>query len=265
MANKLGPRLPATPGPAPADQKTPGAVASGNAPGSKGAAPAAGAPLVPAVSSMPLFGGFRGGRKRKDGLKPGSPEAIQADRNKDAKRKRDERAALSAAAQPSPLPAAVVNLTSPPAVGPGPAPVGALAPGPGVEMSAFVPWDGKALLPVFEQAIPLAEELALRAVVKKARSARLPEKVLDEIEKDSAWPMRSKKLLEESSAQLAAKYLNKGGISAEYQPEIVFGVALCAVVAGHAKVLRRLDKLIAAANAGPGAPSSITVPVKVRE
>lgn len=39
------------------------------------------------------YGGLRGGRKRKDGLIPGSPQAAEADRAKDAERKRRARAA----------------------------------------------------------------------------------------------------------------------------------------------------------------------------
>jgi hypothetical protein len=58
-----------------------------------GSNPAPAAP-VSAWQSIPKYGGHRGGHKRrKDGLCAGSPEAIAADRAKDADRKRRVRAA----------------------------------------------------------------------------------------------------------------------------------------------------------------------------
>jgi hypothetical protein len=69
------------------------------------------APLVSAkVSSPALFGGHRGGgKKRADGLAAGSPEAIEADKKKNAARMRDSRAKDALAKTPSALPSRVAS------------------------------------------------------------------------------------------------------------------------------------------------------------
>ena len=73
------------------------------APVGPGASAAAAAASPAAAVTAPLFGGFRGGRKRKDGLAPGSSEAIEADREKDRLRKERQR---SRSVEPPALPAA---------------------------------------------------------------------------------------------------------------------------------------------------------------
>ena len=233
------------------DEKLAPPVAHGNPPGP--AAPVH--PPVPASTSVPLFGGFRGGRKRKDGLKPGSPEANQADRDTDAKRKRDRRAELATAATPPPLPAAVAPLGGSPVV-PAVPPVPGQAPVLAVETPALaLAWEAKDLFPVTENGVPILEEFASRQIVSKARRARLPAIVVTEIERDCKWPDKSKRMLSETSGALAAKYLNKSGISAEYKVEVNFSIAVLNIAASHMAVLKRLDKLIAAANAGTPASS----------
>jgi hypothetical protein len=231
-------------------------VASGNPPG-----PAPG-PNVPvtAKNSAPLFGGLRGGRKRADGLKPGSPEAVAADRKKDADRKKRERQEARAILPPEPLPAATA--APGPALAPEklhvdfpdqePADGGDYVPGVVASPGALVPWLGKKIEPVSVQLVEVMESMAARQVAKRARLANLPDETLNEVESSLAWEKGAKKLLAESSAEVAAKYLNKAGISAEYQPEITLAGAVLTVLYSHNKVLKRLDKLIAAANpAGP--------------
>ena len=103
------------------------------------------APANSALASVPRFGGLRGGRARNDGLKPGTPEAQAADRERDKQRK------------------------------------------------------------------------------QRLRDAAMPE----------------------PAPQVAAKWMNKAGISAENQPEIVLGTAVVSILAVHMKLIRKLDKLIA--------------------
>ncbi len=97
--------------PAPVAQpaRHPVAVGTGN-----GAAPAQPAPVAaPAVSKPELFGGHRGGgKKRSDGLIAGSPEAIEADRKKNAERMRLERAAKKNANLPPALPRVAASAES---------------------------------------------------------------------------------------------------------------------------------------------------------
>jgi hypothetical protein len=199
-----------------------------------------------------LFGGFRGGRKRFDGLKPGSPEALEADRKKDNERKKRARLAALAAAPPPPLPPALGAATVPPS---GAVTEKTLPPLPGVAgVPAFeapllaLAWEARDLLPVTENGVPLLEEMAARQIVAKAKRARLPKEIISEIERDCKWPDKSKRMLSETSGALAAKYLNKLGISAEYKVEVNFSIAVLNIGASHMAVLRRLDKLIAVAN-----------------
>ncbi len=192
--------------------------------------------------SVPLFGGYVGGRPRKDGLKPGSPEAKAADLEKDRLRKARkaaaERAAIEAA-NPQPLPAAV----------PGSIPASTVAVGAGLPVpdapAVAVPWESAQLKPLFDQLLPAVEALTVRQIVDRAEKAKLPQAVVNAVEKDCAWSEPSRKALAVATPQVAAKWLNKSGISAENQPELVMGTAICAIVVGHTRVLRRLDKLIA--------------------
>lgn len=88
----------------------------------------------------------------------------------------------------------------------------------------------------------------------------MPAEIISEIEEDAKWPAASRQMLIETSDALAAKYLNKAGISAEYKIEVNFSIAVLNIGANHMAILRRLDKLIAAANAG--APGTAPAPEK---
>jgi hypothetical protein len=236
-------KLPPSPAGKTPDTKAIAPLASGNPPGKS-------APLVapfPASASVPLFGGFRGGRKRLDGFRPGSPEAIQADRDKEAKRKRDKRSALAAAAPPPPLPSAIPSASAP-------ASDKTFPPGPGlaaVPPAEIVPvalaWQDRDLLSVTTPAVSIVEAALLRGKKRKLKLAKLPADIIGEVERDLAWPSESKKMLAETSSALSAKYLNKAGLSAEYKLEVNFSLAVLNLVAHEQAVNRRLDKLIAAA------------------
>lgn len=212
------------------------------APGDKPASqPVAGvspanAPATPAVTpsakeTAPKFGGLRGGKKREDGLVPGSEKAIQADKEADAKRKRDERAAKREA-DPAALPAAGAG-------------VGANAGG------QAMPWDAGMLKPLFDQIIPTAERLSIKQITSLAEKAKLPGEIIHEIEKDAAWNECAKTALQISAPQVAAKWLNKSGVSAEHQPEVVLGTAVASIIGGQFLLIRRMKELIAAANPPP--------------
>jgi len=198
-----------------------------------------------AGETAPLFGGFRGGRKRKDGLAPGSPEALAADREKDRLRKERQRDR-----QRGPDPAPLPSVAGAPAAAPG-----ALGADPGLEGAPVLPWEAKMLEPLFEQLLPAVEELSVNQIASRATKARLPVEMVREIETDAKWSTPAKKALEIAGPQVAAKWLNKTGISAENQPEVVLGTAVASILAGHVLLLRRLDKLIAVANAPTARPA----------
>jgi len=216
------------------------------------AAPAAAAPT--AKSSAPKFGGLRGGRKRKDGLVPGSPEAVEADRVADAQRKRDQRSALRQA-DPPPIPAAS---------GPAETPAGDLGTVPGAQGPAPVPWDPSMLAPLFLQLIPTAEKLTVKQITDRCTKAHLPGEIIEDIKKDAAWNPVAKKAIEVSAPAVAAKWLNKSGVSSEHQHEVILVTAVSSILAGHVMVLRRLDKLVKKTNPpGPVKPANENPPLDV--
>jgi len=192
----------------------------------------------------PKHGGLRAGRRRLDGLIPGSPEALEADRKKDRERKARRRL------DPAPLPSsrngrpgpAALEIVSPQA--------GPMASVPLDPPSSFIPWDPKALEPLFAQLIPAAESLDVRSLVERAEKAKLPQDLVRRIEVDGRWNPLSKKGLELSCPQLAAKWLNYFGISSENSPEIATAIAACAILAARTMLIRRIDKAAAAIAAG---------------
>lgn len=197
--------------------------------------------LIPASPgakvTAPLFGGYRGGRKRKDGLPPGSPQAIAADREKDRLRKERQRDREAAAAEPAALPSVAGAAQAPP---------GVMDPGAASAEPQPLPWESKLLEPLFAQLLPTLETMSVNQVTGKAAKAKLPGDLVVEIERDAHWPEPAKKALQLAGPQVAAKWLNWVGISAENQPEVICGTAIAAILAGQAMLLRRLDKLILA-------------------
>ena len=222
-------------------------AAAAVAPVGNGGAGAMPAPGGSAKDTAPRFGGLRGGRKRADGLVPGSPEAVEADRKKDADRKKKQRAQ-----EPSPLP----SINRPTNEGAPSAPGDGLGTLPGAQGAAFVPWAPDTLKPVFEQLLPAIEQVTVHQVTVRAAKARLPGEIVKEFGADAKWSGPARKALELSAPQLSAKWLNKLGVSADNQPEIVFATAVTSILASHVLLLRRLDKLIAVANVPVKAPEA---------
>lgn len=192
---------------------------------------------------MPLFGGFRGKQKRRDDLVAGSPEAAAADREKDRLRKQRLRDAQRASDPPT-LPAFPDGVPSAPGVGAVPSP----APVPGVGApdlaGAPVPWDAATLDPIFRQLLPTIELSLATSLTSRAQKAKLPGELVTEIRKDAAWPAPTKRAVEIAAPRVAAKWLNRSGLSAEYQDEVLLGTAAAAILAQHSMLLRKLDKLI---------------------
>src|SRR5258708_14935569 len=152
----------APPGPSPAQP-----VAS-NGNGGQAVPPAAG---HGAKETAPRFGGLRGGRAREDGLVPGSPEALDADKKKDRLRKKLQRTQRS---EPAPLPSVAGT------PGATQATPGAVVSVPGVEAVPLDPWKPEDVKQLFEQLVPAAEELTSRQISERAFKAKLPPDVLQE-------------------------------------------------------------------------------------
>lgn len=208
--------------------------------------------------TAPLFGGYRGGRKRADGLKGGSKEAVLADREKDRLRKERDRQAGRALLEPAPLPSApgAPSAGAPsagaPAGGPEPALAGSITasfgsprPDSFAPAPAFIPWEAQSLKPLFDQLIPTVETLTVHTLTHRAEKAKLPTELVKEIGRDAAWNAPARKAVELTAPQVAAKWLNKAGLSAENQAELVLGTAIVSIAANQTLLLRKLDKLIA--------------------
>lgn len=226
--------------------QTPSQPMEGGSPGS----PAANvAPSPSAQQTVPSFGGIRGGRVRRDGLIPGSPEALAEDRRKDRERKRRAR---QKPADPAPIPSQG---------GSGPAHktptvetvAGSALPGPDSlpgpsQPVGLAPWKDEDLKPIFDQLLPTFEELSCGQIISRAEKASLPAELVRDIGKDARWPKVARQSLDMGCPMLAAKYLNKSGISSENKPEVLVGTAVATILAGHMLLLSKLDKLIAERN-----------------
>ena len=204
-------------------------------------APASSAPPVHAQKSVLLFGGNASGKKRADGLKPGSPAAIEADKAKDRERKRRDREARAAAAEPPPLGSAPAGNAMP---GASQAPGGDFPPDNVVAFAAVAAWEADKLKPLTDQLIGLVEDLDVSSFSKTARAGALPEKVIKKIECDSEWPRAGKLMLERSTPKLAAKWMNKTGLSAEFQDEMEFMGGCSAILISRQKLMKELRAMI---------------------
>jgi hypothetical protein len=204
---------------------SPGAAGQGAKPGSG-----------PDAESLAVkFGGNRSGRPRADGLVPGSPEAIIADRAKDAARKAQRRAKerqVLALSNGGAVPQ--VEASEPNADGSPVAPVGPS------------PWDPGLLKPVFDQLVPSIEKFMVARIGAKAAKAGLPTEVVREIEKDAAFPIPAKAGISTTGPMCVAKWLNMSGIGAENAPEIILATAVASIVAGQFMLSAKLDSLLKA-------------------
>jgi len=204
------------------------------APGSPPGPPANAAPAVDAAALAAKHGGLKGGRPRKDGLVPGSPEAAEADRQRDIERKRLARANARAVLAVSQAPAVPgsPDTGATPAVGPAP-----------------VPWDAGVLKPIFEQLLPAVEKFHVEKLVAKAARIGAPPDMLKELRQDAAWPGPAKTAVMASGPLCAAKWLNQLGVGAENAPEVILGTALAAIGAHTLMLHAKMDELIKARQA----------------
>lgn len=189
-----------------------------------------------AKATVPKYGGLRGGKARDDGLVPGSPEAAEADRKKDAERKRQARADAAAAVKPAPLPSRLGDQLS--------TPDSSAVAGTAVAARPFVPWSVEIVKPFTDQLTPTAETVYVGRISERATKANLPGQLTKEISKDARWPEAAKNTLAQALPQFFAKWLNKTGISAENAPEVAIATAIAAIWAQHNSITSRLDKLI---------------------
>ena len=155
---------------------------------------------VPPAPSPVKFGGNPTGRTRHDGLKSGSPEALEADRKKNAERMRLVREKTAAEKVPPPLPSAV----------PGAAGEGAtrIAVADGFIDVASVGWTAEDFKQVAPSTIELVEQWRVSAAIDLAEEGKLTGSVVKKIASDAAFPGPAKRSLQDTSPAALAKLFN---------------------------------------------------------
>ena len=233
---KTVPAAPGLPG-MPAGGASAGAVAAGA--GAGDGARLARQPL--AIPPKLPFGGNVGRKARADGLKPGSAEAVAADRERDAQRKRDERAQKRASTPPPLLPelAPPPVSSSPDTAGPSLDALGA------VPLDPVVAWTPDDFRQCAVELVELAEAWRVDAHTKHAVVGKLPRPVVEEIARGAAFPSASKKSLSTASPATLAKMFNALHVPVALKPIISTAPALAYLIVRDLQCHARIEKLIA--------------------
>lgn len=108
-----------------------------------------------------------------------------------------------------------------------------------------VPWQPETLSNLLGELLDAAEQNRVGAFVAKCEEAKLLPALIKEIERDASFPKTAKVLLKQSLPRVAAKWLNKSGVSAEFQDELACVTAVLLIVQHDRKLTEKLDELIA--------------------
>ena len=208
----------------------------------------AAAVAAPAAQSVPLFGGHRGGgKKRADGLPAGSPQAIEADKAKDRERKNKANAAKKMAALPPALPgvvAPVQNAATPVAAGASalPGPVAGVA---AVAAPLHVTWSQKLLEKPARLLTKIADRVRCWSLMKKVRQCGLTPEQEKEIADDLKWKDEVVTDFNQALAECATVELNKRQVPGAANSHWV-NLAMCGgeMVLTHMQALDRLEKIL---------------------
>lgn len=221
------------------------------------------AAVSPAGSAPALFGGHRGGaKKRKDGLVAGSPEAIAANKAKDAARKRLERAEKKAAALPPPLPAAIAaSEDSLPALVAGqPAVVSPVAPVAAIAAPLFVAWTEKLLQKPVQLLTKIVDRFRCWSLMQRIRKLKLTKEQEQSIESDLRWKGEAVADFNVALTNCLTIEFNRRQVrGAENAHWIDVAMSGGELVLAHLNTLDTLEKMIAA-NAAARSTSDPTKP-----
>ncbi len=165
-------------------------------------------PGAPAQPPVPTAGAPRGGRPRKDGLAPGSPQALEADKKNDRLRKQEQRGIP----EPPALPGAVAPLP-----GQGPTAPAPLAAGPVAALGLpEVPWTGEDFREYLDEALSGAEEARVETRKLQAMAAGFSNDRIKELAADARYPGSSKKMIGLAGSNGLARIFNKVRFSKDY-------------------------------------------------
>lgn len=217
-----------------------------------GAQPApAGGNGAPAASAPSLFGGHRGGgKKRADGLPAGSAEAKAADNAKAAARMAKLRADKKAAAIPAALPAVAASATNPaPSLAPdlpglpGVAVDSLGAPAP-VAGPAFVPWTARLLEKPARLLMKIVDRARCWQLTKRVKKLALDRDKEKEILDGFRWNEKAVEDFNQSLATAAEIELNKRRVGgSEYSHLINVALSAGELVYQHVQTMEILEKL----------------------
>jgi hypothetical protein len=105
----------------------------------------------------------------------------------------------------------------------------------------FVPWTVDVVRPLVQQAANLLEKWDGETLMVEAR--KVSARVAEFVQARLAWNAEAKTMLVDGGAECAVKYLNLSGISAEYLPEIKFGLAALSIVNSRQTLVAELRKM----------------------
>jgi len=115
--------------------------------------------------------------------------------------------------------------------------------------------------------IDAAEKNRVADYLQKCNEAGLTEKLVKKIGEDARFPESAKILLKNSIPRLIAKWMNKTGISGEYQDEVAVMTAVILIVKHNAgvdanfqEILAELKKQKTAPAPAPAAPAQPVAP-----
>lgn len=103
-----------------------------------------------------------------------------------------------------------------------------------------MPWTADTLKPLAVELVPILEDFDTSGI-KDAAKAISPEAL--QAVAGYKWNPNAKSALVSSGSAVAAKYLNRSGISAENAPEVSLGIALLSIYWGRTIIVKELEKL----------------------
>lgn len=106
-----------------------------------------------------------------------------------------------------------------------------------------VPWTVELVRPLCRQAADLAEKWDGDNLI--AEAAKVSDVVAKFVAARVAWQAETKTMAVDGAAECAVKYLNLTGVSAEYLPELKFGLAALAIISARQSLVSELRKMAA--------------------
>lgn len=110
------------------------------------------------------------------------------------------------------------------------------------QASTVVPWQSETIKPLVDELIEACESNRLENFLAKCVEHKLAPKLVKEIEADIRFPKLSKAMLKRSLPRLITKYLNKAGVSAEFQDELECVSAVVMIISHNSKMDAKLEE-----------------------